>query len=87
MLPKLQQSSLAQSLRRDNPANHLQCIYTFIQVRINSGESSENKPINPINPGKITTLPKIHTHASEISPKNTSLKKNSKMFIMNQLIN
>ena len=25
MLPKLQQSSIAQSLRRDNPANHNYC--------------------------------------------------------------
>jgi len=35
MLPKLQQSSLAQSLRRDNPATLIQSNYNLMQLRIN----------------------------------------------------
>ena len=33
MLPKLQQSSIANSLRRDNLASQIQCILLSIEVR------------------------------------------------------
>ena len=87
MLPKLQQSSLAQSLRRDNPASHLQCNYRLTQAKINSKASSASKTTNAINPGRITTLPKTHTPALATSPKNTYPKKNSKTPTMNQFTN
>ena len=87
MLPKLQQSSLAQSLRRDNPASHLQCIYCIIKVRINSKVSLENKLINAINLGRTITLPKILILALVISQRSTFQKRNSRMLIMNLLMN
>ena len=83
MLPKLQQSSIANSLRRDNLATQMQCIHTFIQVRTNSKASYSSKTTNPINLGKITMHPKIHIVPSEISPNNTSPKIKSSSLIMN----
>lgn len=68
MLPKLQQSSIAQSLRRDNPANHNYSTYMLIQMRINSKTSLATPTMKTINPGRITTPPKIHIHPLEISP-------------------
>ncbi len=79
MLPKLQQSSLAQSLRRDNMATQVQCKNQFLfQVKTNSKISLEKVIMNPTNRGRINSHPKTHTAASETSLKNTSPKKKSK---------
>ena len=78
MLPKLQQSSIAQSLRRDNPANHNYSISIVIQMRINSKTLSATPTTKTINPGRITMLQKIHTPPSEISLRNISLRISSK---------
>lgn len=74
MLPKLQQSSIAQSLRRDNPANHNYCNYSFIQVRINLKISQAILPMKIINPGKPNSHPKIHIRLLETSLKIISPK-------------
>lgn len=87
MLPKLQQSSLAQSLRRDNPASHLQCQIFFIQAKINSKALLVNKLINAINHGRTILLLKILIHALETFLRSISPNKNSKMCIMNLLMN
>ena len=70
MLPKLQQSSIANSLRRDNLASQIQCNSNITKAKTNSKASFLNKTINPINHGKITTLPKTLIVHSEISLKN-----------------
>jgi hypothetical protein len=87
MLPKLQQSSIANSLRRDNLASLIQCKSISTQVKINSKIYLANKTINPTNHGKISMPPKIHTRPSETSPKNISPKKNSKKLHTNPCMN
>lgn len=59
MLPKLQQSSLAQSLRRDNPATLVQSTINLIKPRINLKTLWENPIMSHISPGKINLLLKI----------------------------
>lgn len=76
MLPKLQQSSIANSLRRDNLASQIQCTLIYIQAKINSKIYSANKIMSLIGPGKINMHPKIHIHPSETSLKSISPKKN-----------
>ena len=78
MLPKLQQSSLAQSLRRDNPASHLQCSSLLRQVRISLKASSTSNPTRTTNLGRTTSPPKTLTPASGTSPKSTSPRRNSR---------
>ena len=78
MLPKLQQSSIAQSLRRDNLASQIQCNPHPSQAKISSRILSANKLMTATNHGKTTTPPKTRTPRSEISPRSTSPKKNSK---------
>jgi hypothetical protein len=78
MLPKLQQSSLAQSLRRDNPASHLQCTCDTIQARISSSASSASKAMKLTSHGKTSMRPRTRILPSEISPRNTSQKTESK---------
>lgn len=78
MLPKLQQSSLAQSLRRDNLASQIQCTSPLTQVKINSKASSANKATIATNHGRTTMPQKTRTHPSVTSPDNTSPRKNSK---------
>jgi len=87
MLPKLQQSSLATSLRRDNLASQIQCIAYSIQVRISSRAFWTSKTIKHTNPGKINTPPKILTVLLEISPKSIFLNKESRKFNMNPSMN
>lgn len=69
MLPKLQQSSLAQSLRRDNPATLIQSNSSLMQRRINSRTLLARRTINHTNLGKINMHPRI-----PILPLETSLK-------------
>jgi hypothetical protein len=76
MLPKLQQSSLANSLRRDNLASQIQCTYPTIKARINSKAWSAGRTIKCTNLGKINTPPKTLTVPSVISPKSICRKKN-----------
>lgn len=87
MLPKLQQSSIANSLRRDNPTTLLQCRKSLIKVRISSKRFSVSKITNLISLGRINMLLKIPTRPSEISPKSISLKINLKASITNLYIN
>lgn len=87
MLPKLQQSSLAQSLRRDNLASQIQCTHSLIQARTNSKASSENKTTNAINHGRTITHPKIHIRPSETSPGNIYPRRKSKKYNMSQFTN
>jgi len=87
MLPKLQQSSIASSLRRDNLASLIQCKSISMQAKINSKIYSANRTINLINHGKINMLLKIHTHPSETSPKSTFPKKNSKRLHISPYMN
>ncbi len=83
MLPKLQQSSIAQSLRRDNPANHNYCTYFFIQVRINLKISLVIQLMKITNPGKLNLHLKIHIHHLGISQVIIYLKRNQKKKPMN----
>jgi hypothetical protein len=76
MLPKLQQSSLANTLRRENLASQIQCKLLLTKARINSRTFLENKIINPINHGKILMRPRILILLSEIFQKSIFLKKN-----------
>lgn len=75
MLPKLQQSSLAQNLRRDNPASSLQSISLFTQMRISLRTLSASLQTNPTSLGRISTHPAIRTPPLETSLKNTCLKR------------
>ena len=79
MLPKLQQSSLANSLRRDNLASQIQCKIYNIQARISSRTYSNDRTISHINLGRMNLPPKIHTRPSETSPNNTFQKTSSKI--------
>ena len=56
MLPKLQQSSLAQSLRRDNPASLIQGTSFITKPRINLKIWLIVQIMNHINLGKISML-------------------------------
>ena len=85
MLPKLQQSSIAQSLRRDNPANHNYSIYMLIQMRINSKTSLATPTMKTINPGRITMPLKILIHPLEISLTNIYPRTNSKIQPINPI--
>lgn len=87
MLPKLQQSSVANSLRRDNLASLIQCNTPTTQAKTNSKTYSANRITNHTNPGKISTRPKIPTRPSEISPNSTSPKKNSNRLFINPSMN
>lgn len=71
MLPKLQQSSLAQSLKRDNPALLIQGKKMFIQLRINWRILLTGQIMNHTNHGRTSMLLKIHILHLEIFPKNT----------------
>lgn len=83
MLPKLQQSSLAQSLRRDNLASQIQCTLLLTQAKINLKTSSTNRTTNLTNHGRTTMHLKIHILPSETSLKNTYQRKKSKTFTTN----
>ena len=87
MLPKLQQTSIANSLRRDNLASLIQCNTPTTQPKTNSKTCSANRIINHTNPGKINTPPKIPTRPSEISPKSISPNKNSSRLLINPFMN
>lgn len=87
MLPKLQQSSIAQSLRRDNPATLLQSINIFhIQLKINSKLLSINKTINHTSPGKINLPQKTLILLLATSPINASLKIGFKINAISQIM-
>ena len=77
MLPKLQQSSIANSLRRDNLASQIQCTPCVTQARTSSRISSAGRTTNLTNPGKTNTPPKTRTPPSATSQKSTSPKTNS----------
>lgn len=78
MLPKLQNSSLAQTLKRENLAFQVQCNLSLLsKVRTNLRDSSVSPATKIINHGKIIMPPKIHTVLSVTSLKNIFLKKNS----------
>jgi hypothetical protein len=87
MLPKLQQSNLANTLRRDNLASQIQCNPLITKARTNSREYSASRIINHINHGKTNMHPIIHTAPSETSPKSISPKKNLKMSSTNPFTN
>jgi hypothetical protein len=87
MLPKLQQSSIANSLRRDNLASQIQCTLLTIQAKTNSKVFLANKTTNPTNHGKINMPLKIHIHPLETSPKSTSQKRKSKRLFTNLFMN
>ncbi len=75
MLPKLQQSSLAQSLRRDNPATLVQSTFILTQPRINLKTLSENQITRHTSPGKINLLQKILIRPLVTSQLNTYPKR------------
>lgn len=85
MLPKLQQSSLAQSLRRDNPATLIQSRYLLMQLRISWKTLLAELIINPINLGRISMPQRILIPPLEISQVSTCLRKKYKRKDMNQI--
>ena len=87
MLPKLQQSSLANTLRRDNLASQIQCTPYPTQAKTNSRASSGSKTTNPTNHGRTNTPPRTPTPPSATSPENTSLRTNSKTLLTNPCTN
>lgn len=87
MLPKLQQSSIAQSLRKDNPANHNYCNSFFTQAKTKSKVSSAIPTTKTINPGKTNSHQKTHTLPLATSPRTTSPKKNSSTKLTNLITN
>jgi hypothetical protein len=87
MLPKLQQSSLAQSLRRDNLASQIQCTQDITKAKINSEALSGNKTTTATNHGRTTTHPRTHIRPSETSPNNTSPKRKSRKSPTNPSMN
>ena len=87
MLPKLQQSSLAQSLRRDNLASQIQCKLGQTKAKISSKTSSVDKTMTATNHGRTITHPKTHIPPLVISQKNIYPKRNSKMSLTNQFMN
>lgn len=86
MLPKLQQSSLANSLRRDNLASQIQCIYPTIKARINWKAWSANRTTKCTDLGKINMPPKTRTVPLEISQKSIYPKRNWRRQRMSQFI-
>lgn len=86
MLPKLQQSHIATSLRRDNLTSQIQCTIDIIQAKINSRISFSNKITNATNRGRITMHPKILIVLLEIFQNNTYPKKNQATPLINQSI-
>ena len=87
MLPKLQQSSLAQSLRKDNLTSLIQCRSIFMKARTNSNTLSPGPIINLINHGRISMLRKILKAPSETSLPNMFPNKESKPNKFNLNIN
>lgn len=75
MLPKLQQSSLAQSLRRDNPATLVQSTFIFTQPRINLKTLSASQIMRHTSLGKINLLQKIPIQHLVTFQPNTYLKR------------
>ena len=71
MLPKLQQSSLAQNLRRDNPATLIQGIKSFIQLKTSWKISSARPITSHTSLGRIIMPQKILILPSEIFPRST----------------
>ena len=86
MLPKLQQSSLAQSLRKDNPASCLQSTVSVTQSRTSSKILFSKPTMNLINPGRISMPLRTLIAHSVTSPKITYLKKNLRISAMNPTI-
>ena len=78
MLPKLQQSSLANTLRRDNLASQIQCTPFLTKARTNFAAFWASRTTSPTSHGRTHTHPKTHIHPSEIFPKSTSPTPNSK---------
>jgi hypothetical protein len=87
MLPKLQQSSLANTLRRDNLASQIQCTPFFTKARTNFAAFWASRTTSPTSHGRTHTHPKTHIHPSEIFPKSTSPTPNSKRPPMNPFTN
>ena len=77
MLPKLQQSHIATSLRRDNLTSQIQCISESIQAKTNSRPCSSSRTTSVTDRGRIVTPLKILTVPSAISRNSTCPKKNS----------
>lgn len=75
MLPKLQQSSLANTLRRDNLASQIQCTKHHIQARTNFVACSANRTMRATNHGKTNMLLKTRILPSATSPKSISLRR------------
>lgn len=85
MLPKLQQSSLANSLRRDNLASQIQCkLSPLFQARISLKIYYSNRTINHSSPGKINMHPRTPILPLETSLKSTCRKIRSKRPGMNK---
>jgi hypothetical protein len=77
MLPKVQQSSLASTLKRDNLAIQVLCIYSIInQLKINSKKWSINQKTKITNHGKVILRPKIYKVHLEIFRLNIFRNKN-----------
>lgn len=87
MLPKLQQSSIANSLRRDNLASQIQCTFLSTQAKISSKTSWESKTTNLTSHGKTNMLPRTLILPSETFPKSTSPKINSNKHTTSQFTN
>ena len=83
MLPKLQQSSLANTLRRDNLASQIQCTPALTQARTSFVAFSASKTTRATSPGKTNTHRRTRTPPSETSPRSTSPRKKSKNQSMN----
>lgn len=86
MLPKLQQSSIAASLRRDNLASQIQCTFCSTQARTSSRESSWSKTTNPISHGRTSLLLKTRIVPSETSPRSTFPRRSWRKPTTNQFI-
>ena len=82
MLPKLQQTSIAQSLRRDNPAANLQSTLFLIQMRTCLRTLSPRPATNPINLGRMGMHQRTLILPLEISQRITSHKRNLKTSVM-----
>ena len=83
MLPKLQQSSIAQSLRKDNPTSLIQCNCAIMKARISWRLSYPDPIMNHTNHGKINMPPRIHIALSATSPQTTCPNKGLKPNIIN----
>lgn len=87
MLPKLQQSSLANTLRRDNLASQIQCTCCSMQARTSSRALSASRTTKPTNRGRILMRPKTRTVPSATFLRSTSLGTNSRKRLTNQSTN